>query len=60
VRRLLRSLSAADFVADFNLKFVRDNKGKAKALVQLASSCQAIAEGRIPTVMSLPVYIRCA
>src|SRR5579872_1993173 len=46
-----RSGAAADFVADFNLKFVRDNKGKAKALVQLASSCQAIAEGRIPTVM---------
>ena len=46
-----RSGVAADFVADFNLKFVRDNKGKVKALVQLASSCQAIAEGRIPTVM---------
>ncbi len=51
-----RSGAAADFVADFALKFVRDNKGKAKALVQLASSCQAIAEGRIPTVMK-PVRI---
>lgn len=33
------------------LKFVRDDKGKSKALVQLAESCKAIAEGRIPTVM---------
>ena len=39
-----RSGAAADFVADFVLKFVRDNKGKAKALIQLASPCQAIAE----------------
>jgi hypothetical protein len=34
----------ADFVADFNLKLVRDNKGNAKALVQVASSCRAIAK----------------
>ena len=46
-----RSGTAADFVADFTLKFVRDDKGKPKALVQLAESCKAIAEGRIPTVM---------
>jgi len=30
---------------------VRDDKGKPKALVQLAESCKAIVEGRIPTVM---------
>jgi hypothetical protein len=46
-----RSGRTADFVADFGLKFVRDDKGKPKALVQLAASCKAIAEGRIPTVM---------
>jgi len=46
-----RSGRRTDFVDDFALKFIRDDKGKPKALVQLAASCKAIAEGRIPTAM---------
>ena len=46
-----RSGRRSDFVDDFTLKFVRDNKGKAKALVQLAASCKAVAERRILTAI---------
>jgi hypothetical protein len=46
-----RSGRRADFESDFTLKFVRDDKGKPKALVQLAESCKAIAERRTPTAM---------
>jgi hypothetical protein len=38
-----------DFVADYERKFVRNARGKPKALVQLATSCKAVADGRIAT-----------
>jgi len=47
-----RSGDRAKFVADFERKFVRNEKGKAKALLQLAASCKAIEDGRIPTAMT--------
>ena len=39
------------FVADFERKFVRNEKGKPKALLQLAASCKAIEDGKIRTAM---------
>lgn len=39
----------AEFVKDFNLKFVRNERGKPKAVVQLMTSCKAIEQGTIPT-----------
>jgi hypothetical protein len=49
--------SKPDFVADYERKFVRNAKGKPKALVQLAASCKAMKEGRIPTAMKPPARI---
>ena len=46
-----RSSDSSTFVADFERKFVRNEKGKPKALLQLAASCKAIEEGRIQTAM---------
>jgi hypothetical protein len=46
-----RSGDMSKFVADFERKFVRNEKGKPKALLQLAASCKAIEDGRIPTAM---------
>lgn len=46
-----RSGNKADFVRDFELKFVRNQKGKAKALLQLAASCKAVEDGTIATAM---------
>ena len=46
-----RSGSKADFVRDFALKFVRNQKGKPKALLQLAASCKAVEDGTIATAM---------
>lgn len=39
----------AEFVRDFNLKFVRNERGKPKAVVQLVTSCKAIENGTVPT-----------
>lgn len=39
----------SDFLADYQRKFVRNNKGNPKALLQLAESCKAIADGTIGT-----------
>ncbi len=44
-----RSGNKADFVADYERKFVRNARGKPKALAQLAASCKAIEDGRITT-----------
>jgi hypothetical protein len=52
-----RSGSKPDFVADYERKFVRNAKGKPKARLQLAASCKAIEEGRIPTAMKPPARI---
>jgi hypothetical protein len=41
--------SKPDFIADYERKFIRNAKGKPKALAQLAASCKAIEEGRIAT-----------
>ncbi len=41
----------AKFVADFERKFVRNERGKPKALLQLAASCKAIEGCRIRTAM---------
>jgi hypothetical protein len=46
-----RSGDSSTFVADFERKFVRNEKGKPKALLQLAASCKAIEEGRIRTAV---------
>jgi hypothetical protein len=46
-----RSGDGSKFVADFERKFVRNQKGKPKALLQLAASCKAIEDARIPTAM---------
>ena len=46
-----RSGDRAKFVADFERKFVRNEKGKPKALLQLAASRKAIEDGRIRTAM---------
>jgi hypothetical protein len=51
-----RSGSKAEFVADFALKFLRNQKGKPKALLQLAASCKAVDEGIISTAMK-PIRI---
>jgi hypothetical protein len=51
-----RGGNRADFIADYERKFVRNSKGKPKALAQLAASCKAIEEGRIVTAMK-PVRI---
>jgi hypothetical protein len=44
-----RRVNKADFVKDFNRKFVRNEKGAPKAVLQLATSCEALADGRIRT-----------
>src|ERR1700691_2016494 len=46
-----RGGNRADFVADYERKFVRNARGKPKALAQLAASCKAIEGGRILTAM---------
>jgi hypothetical protein len=46
-----RSGEKAKFIADYLRKFVRNEKGKPKTLVQLATSCKAIEDGRIKTVI---------
>lgn len=46
----------AKFVADFERKFVRNERGKPKALLQLVASCKAIEDRRIRTAMK-PVRI---
>jgi hypothetical protein len=51
-----RSGNKAAFIADYDRKFVRNAKGKPKALAQLAASCTGIEEGRIATAMK-PVRI---
>ena len=44
-----RSGNKQKFVRDFELKFVLNQRGKAKALLQLASSCKAVEDGTIRT-----------
>jgi hypothetical protein len=44
-----RGRSKADFIQDFNRKFVRNEKGKPKVILQLATSCKAIEDGRLKT-----------
>ena len=44
-----RGNNRADFIADYERKFVRNAKGKPKALAQLATSCKAIGDGEIAT-----------
>ena len=44
-----RSGNKTAFVADYELKFMRNQKGKPKALLQLAGSCKALDEGTIST-----------
>ena len=46
-----RSGDRAKFVADFERKFVRNEKGKPKALCSLPRPAKAIEEGRIRTAM---------
>jgi hypothetical protein len=46
-----RGGNKTDFIADYARKFVRNEKGKPKALVQLAAACTAIKDGRIASVM---------
>ena len=46
-----RGSDSAKFVADFERKFVRNERGKPKALLQLAASCKAIEGCRIRTAM---------
>jgi hypothetical protein len=41
----------ANFIADYTRKFVRNAKGRPKALAQLAAACKAIQSGRIATAM---------
>jgi hypothetical protein len=44
-----RGGNKANFIADYIRKFVRNAKGKPKALAQLAAACKAIENGRIAT-----------
>lgn len=46
-----RGGNRAKFVADFERKFVRNERGKPKALLQLTASCKAIEGCRIRTAM---------
>jgi hypothetical protein len=46
-----RSGDRSKLLADFERKFVRNEKGKPKALLQLAASCKAIEGGKIRTAM---------
>jgi hypothetical protein len=51
-----RTGDAAQFLPDFERKFVRNEKGAPKALLQLAASCKAIEGRKIPTAKK-PVKI---
>ncbi len=42
----------AEFEAQVNLKFVRDDEGKPKGVLQLANSCRAVAEGKAPATVT--------
>jgi len=44
-----RSVNSTEFANDFNRKFVRNEKGAPKAVLQLASSCKALENGGIRT-----------
>lgn len=44
-----RGGNKANFIADYTRKFVRNAKGKPKALAQLAAACKALESGRIAT-----------
>jgi hypothetical protein len=46
-----RGGNKADFIADYARKFVRNAKGKPKALAQLGAACTAIENGKIATAM---------
>jgi len=48
--RAKRGGEEASFVRDFNLKFVRNERGEPKGILQLAASCKAVQDGKIPTV----------
>lgn len=39
----------ASFIDDFNLKFVRNERGEPKGIMQLAASCKAVQDGKIRT-----------
>lgn len=55
-----RSGNSTQFLPDYERKFVRNAKGAPKALLQLAASCKAIEDGRIPTAMKpLRIYPVC-
>lgn len=44
-----RTLNSTEFVSDFNRKFVQNEKGSPKAILQLTSSCMALENGTIRT-----------
>ena len=44
-----RRVDEAEFLKDFNRKFVRNEKGAPKAVLQLVASCKALADGTIRT-----------
>jgi hypothetical protein len=44
-----RGVDESTFVKDFDRKFVQNEKGASKALLQLATSCKAVEDGKIRT-----------
>jgi hypothetical protein len=51
-----RAVSKEEFVKDFTRKFVQNEKGAPKAVLQLASSCKAAEEGKIKTATK-PIHV---
>jgi hypothetical protein len=56
-----RGANEAEFLKDFTRKFVRNEKGAPKAILQLVASSKAIAEGTIRTAMEprriYPIFV---
>jgi len=44
-----RGINEAEFLKDFNRKFVHNEKGSPKAILQLVASCKAVEDGGIRT-----------
>lgn len=56
-----RTVNSTEFVSDFSRKFVQNEKGSPKAILQLASSCGALENGKIPTATKpsriFPIFV---
>jgi len=56
-----RTVNSTEFVRDFNRKFVQNEKGSPKAILQLVSSCKALENGGIRTATKpsriYPIFI---